>query len=387
VTGSNGGEVREAPLLEVLADASAVAALVPAWRELATVAARSPLESPDWLVPWFRHYGQGAEPRILTWRSDGRLAGVAPLVVSKRRRGVTLTELGFWGGAGPALRGLVDVLALDACRDAILASLAAWLRSGDCHWDLLNALRLPASSTTAELLVDLSTRAGWRHVRLGGVVRSDTFVLDLPPTVDGWRSHLGPKARHNMRTEERRFAHLGGHYEIVTDPAASDELCEALRRLMAERWGDAEINFRPDPAFGPFVGAVFTAMLAAGSMYAHVARDRSGIRACLVTFVLHSRAAAILVGVSVEDDVRPLSLGKHLFDASIETAIGAGCTTYDFLWVGGYKEAFWHARPRRLESILVGRGPLGSAAANYVALRRVVLPTLLRRWARARNAS
>jgi CelD/BcsL family acetyltransferase involved in cellulose biosynthesis len=156
---------------------------------------------------------------------------------------------------------------------------------------------------------------------------------------------------------------------------------------MAERWGDAEIHFRPDPAFGPFAGAAFTAMLAAGSMYAHVARDRSGIRACLVTFVLHSRAAAILVGVSVEDDVRRLSLGKHLFDASIETAIGAGCTTYDFLWVGGYKEAFWHARPRRLESILVGRGPLGSAAANYVALRRVVLPTLLRRWARARNAS
>ena len=387
--GSRDG-VEEAPVLEVLEvlnQPSAVARLVPEWRELAAVAARSPLESPDWLVPWYRHYARAVRARILAWRIGGRLVGVAPLVVSRRRRAMPVTEMGFWGGTGPALRGLVDVLALDEYRDAVLASFGTWLRSGAGPWHLFHVLRLPTESATAERLAGWSTDAGWHHVSLTGVVRSDTFVLDLPPTVDDWRCHLGPKARHNMRTEERRFARLDGRYEIVTDPAAAGELCDALRRLLTAHWGDAEIHFRPDPAFGPFLGDAFAAMLEAGSMYTHVARDRSGLRACLVTFVLNRRAMAVLIGVSFGGDVRRLSLGKHLFEASIATAIELRCATYDFLWVGGYKEAFWHARPHRLESAVVGRGFLGHAAAAYVALRRVVVPGLLLRRARGRPAS
>ncbi len=381
------GGVEEIPVLEVVSRRSAVAALVPEWRELAAVAARTPFESPDWLVPWYRHYARSGRVRILAWRSGGRLVGVAPLVASGRRRAMPVAEMGFWGATGPALRGLVDVLALDEHRDAVLASFGTWLRSGACPWDLFHVLRLPAESTTAERLAHWSTDAGWRHVSLTGVVRSDTFVLDLPPSVESWQSHLGPKARHNMRTEGRRFARLAGRYEIVTDRAAAAELRDALRGLLAAHWGDGEVHFRPDPAFGPFLGDAFTSMLEAGSMYAHVARDGSGLRACLVTFVLNRRATAVLISVSVGEDVRRFSLGKHLFEASIVTAIERGCTTYDFLWVGGYKEAFWHARPQRLESAVVGRGLLGHAAAAYVALRRVVVPRLLLRRARGRSES
>jgi CelD/BcsL family acetyltransferase involved in cellulose biosynthesis len=365
---------------EVVADAAAVEALVVEWRDLAATSARSPFESPDWLVPWWHHYAGQSRPRVLTWRSDGRLVGVAPLVASRTRQLATaLTELHFWAGFGPALRGQVDVLAPDEHRPAVLRGLVDWLRDGPQRWDILNALRLPAGSETPPALLAAGTEAGWRTVRLTGVVRSVTYVIDLPADLDGWARHLGPKARHNMRTEERRFGRAGGSFEQRTDSAVAAEAVGAIRRLMTARWGDKELDFGPDPAFEPFLDEAFEALLGAGAMWVDVARDQSGIRACLVTFALNRRAVALVMGVSYDEDVRKMSLGKQLFDRSASEAIRRGCTTYDFLWAGGYKESFWHAEPRTLESLVQGRGLRGAWVAEAARLRRVVLPELVGR--------
>jgi CelD/BcsL family acetyltransferase involved in cellulose biosynthesis len=365
---------------EVLADPAAVDALVPEWRELAAAAARSPFESPDWLLPWYRHYASGARPRVLTWRADGRLVGVAPLVMSRTRQMATaVTELHFGAGFGPALRGQVDILASDEHRAAVLAGLIDWLREGPVRWDVLNALRLPAGSATPAALAKAGSETGWRTVRLTGVVRSVTYVIELPADLDGWARHLGAKARHNMRTEERRFERAGGSFEQRRDPAVAPDAVGAVRRLMAARWGDEELDFGPDPAFEPFLVDAFGALLGAGTMWVDLARDDSGIRACLVTFGLNRRAVALVMGVSYDDDVLKMSLGKGLFDRSISEAIRRGCTTYDFLWAGGYKESFWHAEPRTLESLVQGRGLRGAWVAETARLRRVVLPGLMGR--------
>ena len=365
---------------EVLADSRSIEAIVPEWRELAAAAARSPFESPDWLAPWSRHYAANSRPRVLTWRVDGRLVGVAPLVASRTRQlGTGLTELHFWAGFGPALRGQVDLLATDEHRSAILGGFTGWLRNGSLRWDVLNALRLPPGSLTPAALLAAGDESGWRTVRLTGVVRSVTYVIELPADLEGWARHLGPKARHNMRTEERRFERLGGSYEQRTDPGVAVDAVAAIRRLMAARWGDEELDFGPDPAFEPFLVDAFGALLRAGSMWIDVARDASGIRACLVTFALNGRAVALVMGVSYDDDVRKMSLGKGLFDRSISEAIRRGCTTYDFLWAGGYKETFWHAEPRTLESLVQGRGLRGAWVAEAARLRRVVLPGLVGR--------
>ena len=365
---------------EVLADPGAVEAIVPEWRDLAAAAARSPFESPDWLMPWHRHYAGDARPRVLTWRVDGRLVGVAPLVASRTRQLATaLTELHFWAGFGPALRGQVDVLATDEHRTAVLAGLTGWLRDGSVRWDVLNALRLPAGSDTPAALVEAGAGAGWRTVRLTGVVRSVTYVIELPEDLDGWTRHLGPKARHNMRTEERRFERAGGSFEQRTDPAVARDAVDAVRRLMAARWGHEEIDFGPDPAFEPFLVDAFGALLGAGATWVDLARDDSGIRACLVTFALNRRAVALVMGVSYDDDVRKMSLGKGLFYRSISEAVRRGCSTYDFLWAGGYKESFWHAEPRTLESLVQGRGLRGAWVSEAARLRRVVLPGLVGR--------
>jgi CelD/BcsL family acetyltransferase involved in cellulose biosynthesis len=204
-------------------------------------------------------------------------------------------------------------------------------------------------------------------------------VIDLPADQEGWHEFLGPKARHNMRTEAARFARAGGRFEQVTDPAIAAEAVRAIRRLMTERWGERELDFAPDPDFEPFLLDAFAAMLGDGALFVDLARDESGIRAGLATMVLNGRAVALVMGVSYDERVRKMSLGKQLFDRSIAEAVRRGCRTYDLLWVGGYKETFWHAQPRTMESLVVGRGLRGGPIAEYVRLRRRSLPSLLRR--------
>jgi CelD/BcsL family acetyltransferase involved in cellulose biosynthesis len=369
--------------LAVLTDLGTVDQLVPEWRELARTAARSPFESPDWLMAWYRHYGGGSKARVLTWRASGdeRLVGVAPLVLSGGA-GPRLRHLGLWGAAGHSLRGMVDVLAVDAHRPEVLDSLAGWLRTPDSGWDLLHVLRLPAGSVTPGWLDGLARTSGWRVTRLTGVVSSVAFALQLPATLDGWAAHLGRKTRYNMRREANQFAELGGVYELQTDPSIAPEVVETLERLMLARWGDADIGFGRDPEFRSFLVDAFRSMLAAGTMVVHVARDGAGVRACVVTVMLNGEATPALIGVSQDPDIRAYSLGKHLFDESIRAAIEHGCRTYDFLMAGDYKERFWHAEPRTLESRVVGRGGRGRLAALYVDVRRRRLPALRRRLAR-----
>lgn len=364
----------------VIADPAAIEALVPEWRELVIRSGSSVFSSPDWLVSWRRWYATSFDAFVLAWRDGRELRGIAPLVRMSRRL-PPVRELGLWGGSGTALRGLVDIVALPADRLDISRSLARWLAGPAAGWDTLSLLRLPPGSATGPAIRSLATGEGWHLVSQAGVVRSESYMLDLAPRGAplGAPGHppadvLGPKARHNIRTETRRFERQGGRYETVTAVEGVAEIVAALRRLSIDRWGPAERTFQADPVAEAFFRDALEAMARQGCLVAHVARDAAGIRAGLVTLVVGRRAVALLVGVSTGDDVRRLSLGKHLFAASIETAAGRGAETYDFLWQGGYKEQFWGATPHQLESLLVGRGLLGGLVARRAATRRAPTP-------------
>ena len=355
---------------EVLVDEAAIAAFEPTWRRFAAGHANSPFDSPDWLRPWYRHYANDARPRLLVWHDDGRVVGVAPLVAWRAGGFVRRTELGLWGSRGPAVRGMADVVATEEHRDAVVDGLGDWLLRGHRRWDLLNVLRLPPGSDLVERVRRVADGAGWSAASLTGVVRSTAYVLDLPETEEGRGASLGPKARHNLRTEARRFERAGGRSEQTSDPAAAVEAVAAIRRLMRERWSDAELDFARDPAFEPFLVEALEAMLVNGSAILDLARDGHGIRACLATMFLNRRAVALIIGVSREPDTLRMSLGKQLFFRSIGTAIERGCRTYDLLWAGSYKESFWHATPRTMESAVIGRGLRGRCIVEADRLRR-----------------
>jgi CelD/BcsL family acetyltransferase involved in cellulose biosynthesis len=356
--------------LEVLSDLDAVEALLPEWRALTAGAARSPLEAADWLWTLGRLY-LGAHPnRVLAWRAeDDQLAAIQPFSRLTYGPGLRrLHQLAPWGTVGPRMRGLVDLVAGPQVREEALAGLTGWLQSDD-EWDMLRLLRPPPGSDTPARLRREAHAAGWSYAPYR-TVRSTTYQLDLPDSAEGWQKHLSSKTRKVMRWEVRKFEQFrAGRLETAMAAEQLPEALEAVQRLLHERWGANETYFSADPQFRHLVHEAVPALAAQGSAWVSVARDDQGIQGVLVSLAQNGHAMALLVAITEDEEYNRFSLGKHLFDAGIGEAVARGCHVYDFLWIGGYKESFWHARGRELESAMVGRGLVGRAAALLSARR------------------
>ena len=200
-------------------------------------------------------------------------------------------------------------------------------------------------------------------------MRSTTFQVDLPDSEDGWQTHLSSKTRKVMRWEMRKFGELGG--EVVPSVAAAEipAALDAVERLLRERWAEKEVYFARDPSFRGLIHEAIPALAERGDAWLTVARDENGIQGVLVSVAQNGFAMALMVAMTTDSVYRPFSLGKHLFDVGLAEAVRRGCRNYDFLWVGGYKETFWHATPRLLESAMVGRGLVGRQVAKLWARR------------------
>jgi CelD/BcsL family acetyltransferase involved in cellulose biosynthesis len=353
---------------EVLTDLAVVEQLLPEWRDLAASSARSALEAPDWQLPLARRYLAGYGTRVLVWRDAGNLVGVAPLsLVADRPPIRPIRTLACWGSIGPRMRGLCDVVATEDARAVVLDSLCAWL-AAEAKWDVLHVVRPQFGSATPARLHRAASERGWTYARYANL-RSTTYQVDLPETAEGWEKHLGSKARKVMRWEMRKFAERGGAITASVDVEAVPEALDACERLLRERWGDNEVYFARDPSFRGLLHESISALAQRGDAWLTVARDEAGIQGVLVSIAQNGWAMALMVAMTTDATYRPFSLGKHLFDVGLAEAVRRGCRNYDFLWVGGYKESFWHATPRLLESAMVGRGLIGRSVARAWARR------------------
>jgi CelD/BcsL family acetyltransferase involved in cellulose biosynthesis len=303
------------------------------------------------------------------WRDGSDLIGVAPLsLVADRPPLRPVKQLAFWGTIGPRLRGLVDVLAPADRRAEVVDGFATWLRETR-DWDLIRVVRPQVGSTTPERLRGQAKASGWSY-RAYSNIRSTTYQLDLPADAEGWQKHLGSKARKVMRWEMRKFADFrGGRIETSVERPVVVEALDAAERLLRERWGEGEVNFRNDPMFRVLLHDAVPAMAEHDGAWVTVARDEAGIQGVLVSLVQNGYAMALTIAMTTDESYKPFSLGKHLFDTGIAEAVRRGCHNYDFLWVGGYKESFWHATPRHLETALIGRGLVGKLAARALVGR------------------
>ena len=342
---------------------------MPEWRALAASSARSPLDAPDWLFPVAKRYLTEYETRFLTWRRGGDLVGVAPLsLIADRPRVRPVRQFALWGTVGPRMRGLVDIVVRDADRAAVTAGLAEWLRATP-GWDLVRIVRPQSGSATPARLAEEARQAGWRYIAFSNL-RSTTYQLDLPSDEQGWQKHLGSKSRKVMRWEMRKFAeYKNGRVDAAAAPADTPEALDEVERLLLARWGDNEVYFVGDRHFRPLIHESIPLLAAHDSAWVTVARDDAGVQGVLVSVAQNGYAMALLIAMTTDPAYRTFSLGKHLFDSTLAEAVRRGCHNYDFLWVGGYKESFWHATPRHLESAMIGRGLIGSLAARFYAGR------------------
>jgi protein-L-isoaspartate(D-aspartate) O-methyltransferase len=283
-------------------------ALAAEWQELwHRCPDATPFQSPHWLVPWWRHYGEG---QLLTFslRQGQRLVALAPFYI----HGEAPARRLMWIGTGNSDR--LDLLCEPACGSTAARRVLNLMAKRGRDWDACVLRRLSARSPMLHAATELR----------GDIVDEEPCpVLPLPTTVSAaiWR---------DAERSRRRAARLGRvSFEHAT-ARNFDEIFDALLRLHAGRWaargepgvlsGARDISFHRDAA---------ARLLGEGLLRLHALRIGGAIVAVLHAFHAHRRTYYYIGGF--DPDFERLSPGSQLIAQAIRHAMEEADLAFDFL--------------------------------------------------------
>jgi CelD/BcsL family acetyltransferase involved in cellulose biosynthesis len=197
------------------------------WRGLAERAGVV-FASPEWLLTWWSHFGNGRAPLVGVARNAGELVALMPTYV-------------WWARGVPVLRfighGPSDQLGP--------ISLTADPSAAGAVSELVEAVPLRAFLLLAEQV------AGDQH--LGEIGSARRLYRESNPVLhvraDSWEEFLLERSsnfRHQVRRFPRKLGQLGAvSYRLASDPVHLEQDLETLFNLHRKRWGGVT----------PFVGA------------------------------------------------------------------------------------------------------------------------------------
>jgi CelD/BcsL family acetyltransferase involved in cellulose biosynthesis len=307
------------------------------------------------IVPLMHRHEVEPDDAILRTRMRGAGHG-APLTPVAPDRKAVFFGASFHADYATVLARPAD---LPAVARAVADALAAGATPGDEHpdpWDVIDLRRLRCGDPVAdELEAAFEARArtdGWTVVREREEVCP---VLDLAPGLDleGYLATLGKKERHEVRRKIRRAEAAGEvRLERSTDPIGDlDEFAD----LHQKKWG-ADGLFPPTPG-----GAQSRAFFR--GLFEHCAPD-SLIALHFLTVAGRRIAAGVwfddgetlyFYNAGVDPDARDLSPGVLLVARSIDMALQAGRSRFDFLRGDEPYKYGWGAADVPIQRLLVVR--------------------------------
>src|SRR5919109_905691 len=322
--------------IEEVTTIEALEKLHPEWSALWARCPTSTLfQSPEWLIPWWRHLGEG-ELWTLALRQAGRLVGLAPLYIYVKP-GSSEREVFLVGIATTDyLDALFDQEFASCGAAAVFAHLdAAWRR-----WDVCDLQQLRPQSP----LLNAATPEGWHEE----VTRQESCLfLALPTMVDELPGLVSRRMRKTLHYHWRRAEKIGPVRVESANERNLEELLGALFHLHRARWssrGLAEMS-----AAEPVQKAhreTAPALLSLGVLRLYGLRLADRIVASLYGFTYTTagkkQASAYLSGF--DPSFESLSLGTLVIDHAVREAIREGAAEFDFL--RGREAYKYHWRPK-----------------------------------------
>lgn len=317
-----GGEARVT--VEAVTTTASLERLRTEWFELWTrVPSARPFQSPQWLIPWWRHIGRG-ELRVLTLRAEGdRLVGLVPLYIYTESGGAVRTLFPL----GVATTDYLDPLLEPAWEERGAAAVLDHIATQQEQWDTCDFPQLRAGSP----LLRCPPPEGWTDQVCDG---EPCPVLALPGSVEELPGCVPARMLQNLRYYRRRADRAGRWHIEAADPDNLEELCDALFRLHRARWSARGLpGVLDDRAVQLWHREALPLLLSAGTL------RMDGLR-------LDGRIIAVFYGLA--DRERPgrktyyylggfdpeferLSPGTLLIGHAVERATREGCAAFDFL--------------------------------------------------------
>jgi CelD/BcsL family acetyltransferase involved in cellulose biosynthesis len=273
-----------------------------------------PFVSPAWLSAWWQCFGGDAELLMLMVNDNGRLLGVAPLMVEGRTARLIGSE---------DVSDYLDFLVLEGGEQQFYAILVSHLQLLGIKQ--LRAIPVRPESSVLKALVPWARKSGYA---VGLEDRSMSVQMPLPAHWDEYLAKLSKKQRHEAKRKMRRLAEAG---EVTTRRITRPQEVEVAMthffhwfRLSRE---DKEIYMTPgrERFFVTLAG-----QLAEAGMLNMLALEIDGAVEAMV-FCIELGSTTYLYNNGFNPQFRSASIGIVSKLMTIRDSIAAGRNCYDFL--------------------------------------------------------
>ena len=302
--------------IDVIEDAGGLAEFRLEWSKfLERVPPAFPFQRPEWLLPWWSHFGSG-RLRVMVFREAGEVAGVLPLFLHewKGRRQLTLL--------GSGITDYLDPLLPSYAVELVGEKLRSWDDWDVCDWQDLSR------DTSLGVLGDVRDEMPCSTVELNGSF--EDFLAARPKDL-----------RRNVRRYREKAEGMGPVVFEVSD-AADAGLLDTLIELHRVRWeksGESGmIAANRSEGFVREVSGVFAAM---GMLRIFTVRFSGRIAAILLAMRNESTIFSYLSAFDPEWEA--LGFGRELLARAFEYAYGQGYTRWDFLRGDEHYKFSWGA--------------------------------------------
>ena len=305
-------------------------ALAPEWTRLWQRAREAtPFQTPAWLIPWWRHFGQG-ELIVLCARDRDELVGLLPLYLLEEPPLRKLLPLGIGNS------DWLDAICAPGRKRAIAAALLSAIAGRAGRFDVCDLQPLPARSPLLE-----ADAAGLADER---IALGPCPALRLP--AEGALETGLPRAmRQNLRYYRRRAEKLGQLRFEAAHPGNLGELLQALYALHGARWRRQGLcGVLADEGVRSFHAEAAPALMALGALRLYALRLDERIVAALYGFINKGRFHHYLAGF--DPDLGKLGLGTLIVGHALEQAAREGAGEFDFLRCGEAYKYRWGAVDR-----------------------------------------
>ena len=333
-------------------------ALAPAWDALLEQCASSePMLAPDWLLTWWRVYGEGSgrELRVGLLYEGERLVGLAPLCRRRvwYRPGIPFTRLELLGADVDEQDGVcsayLDLLAPAGREELVTGAFVAEIRKGSFgSWQEVVFDAVNGANGSPERLRSAFASAGY-HATTETITEAP--YLTLPASWEACSKSMPRKHRHDVTRALRHFEAWAGNdwkLEVARTPTELARGQQLLETLHHERWkeGAGQEGAFASPRFAAFHHAYVPRLFAAGKLELLWLTVHGEPIMANYQIVANHKVYYYLCGRSlhVPPDVRP---GVLMTAFALQRAIEAGLSEFDFLrGRAQYKSEFTHtARP------------------------------------------
>jgi CelD/BcsL family acetyltransferase involved in cellulose biosynthesis len=252
--GDDGSRLQK-PLLrvQVIGDTREAEAIRGEWHDLVLRAPRGELVlTPTWLLAWWREFGEkdGRKLRMLTFRDEGRLVGLAPfcLELALHRGAIPVRRLALLGSGENEEDEICSDYAGLVCDDGYAEAITRDLvevvtGKGGCGLGDWDELLMPVMNGEDPIVEQLrgaltAARVEVRIEEAGGA----PFAV-LPKTWDEYLRRLPSSSRYTVTRALRELEKWGGKDGVslvrASTPSELAEGRQILRALHSERWAAA----------------------------------------------------------------------------------------------------------------------------------------------------